>query len=303
VSSADQLPRYIERGGEQVPPHPYRLYDVSLTAFSFRVDPERIAALCDRQLNPLCDARYRPALPIAVAYFAASPMTEAADGRGTTPERELAVWVPLRAERPRRTVWFCPYIFVDSTYPLLSGRDIYGFPKSLARFELPRACDPPLRYAATVTGWSPPRSHAPAHEFELLAVEAQSPCARAWSLRSGWRRPIAGLAADALARLGSSTTSVSLKQVRDVEFPDRACYQAVVESGFRVLRVHDAAALRGDYLLQVSPSTSYPIIEDLGLPEHGQVSVLAGLWLRFDVESMCGVVLGERSADRRNVSR
>lgn len=46
--------------------------------------------------------------------------------------------------------------------------------------------------------------------------------------------------------------------------------------------------------MRVSPSTAYPIIEDLGLPEDGLVDVLAASWLRFDVRSLEGEVYGEQ---------
>lgn len=292
VSDRRDRPPYIERGGEQVPPHPYLLRDVTLSAFAFRVDPTRVARLCDHQLNRVTGDRfaYRPALPVAIAYFADSPSTEAADRRGATPEKELAIWVPLRADHPRRLVWFCPYIFVDNTYPLVSGREIYGFPKALGRFEIPARDEAPRRFAVEVTGWSPGGTRGPAHRFELLSVESTGRCARTSTLRAVG--PFGGWGASMLARLGSAATSVSLKQIRDIEQPDRACYQAVVEAGFRVPRVHDAGRLLGRYRLHVERSSSYPIIEDLGLPRSGQIDVLAASWLYFDVESTRGRAYG-----------
>lgn len=291
-----KLPPYIERGGEQVPPHPFRLDDVTLTSFAFRVDRGRVAALCERQLNAATSNqfRYRPALPIAVAYFASTPATEPADRRGSTPESELALWLPLLADNPRRVVWFAPYLFVDSCYPLLAGRDVYGFPKALARFELPSMSEQPARFSATVTTWSPAGSRGPARELELLSVEAQGAARRRWSVRGLRPRGLGRAAAIALAELGSRARAVSFKQIRDAQFPDRACYQAVVESGFEVPKVHDGGHLQGDYLMRVSPSTAYPIIEDLGLPEDGLVDVLAASWLRFDVRSLEGEVYGEQ---------
>lgn len=284
-----------------MPPHPYLLRDVTLTAFAFRVDPVRVAALCDRQLNQPTAGRfhYRPALPFAVAYFASSPATEPADRRGSTPEQELAIWLPLRADAPRRSVWFCPYIFVDGAYPLVSGREIYGFPKSLARFTIPRAHEPPQRFVAEATGWSPWGENAPPSRVDVLEVLARGPCSRTVDVATsagGRRTPVtslfAGLLADGLARLGSSTKAVALKQFRDVEDPARACYQAVVEAGFHVPRVYEAGRLRGDYVIRVAPSTSYPIIEELGLPSHGEVAARAAIWLRFDVESRRGTAYG-----------
>ena len=51
------------------------------------------------------------------------------------------IWLPVPA-----MIGFLPYIYVDNVWSLIAGREISGFPKLLANFEIPSPqTNPPLQ--------------------------------------------------------------------------------------------------------------------------------------------------------------
>ena len=84
---------------------------------------------------------------------------------------------------------------------------------------------------------------------------------------------MSGKAGDSLKRL--SFENITVKQFRDAQEPDRACYKALVSSPMGIDRLNrsgllgDVNLLRGDtsggYTLRIHRYTSQPIIESLGL--------------------------------------
>ena len=56
-------------------------------------------------------------------------------------ERETAFWVLTIDKTKKRLYWFIPYIFVDNTYAMAMGRELYGFPKSVGTMGLPPSPD------------------------------------------------------------------------------------------------------------------------------------------------------------------
>ncbi|MEZ5332589.1 MAG: hypothetical protein R2991_11175 [Thermoanaerobaculia bacterium] len=113
--------------------------------------------------------------------------------------------------------------------------------------------------------------------------------------------------------------TVNLKQFRDTESPEQACYQALVNSRMRLLRFNrggmlgDFEILTGDpsggFRIRLHRHPSYPIIETLGLEieeEHEGDGVPVAT-LRPQWPSWCNVDLrydaGERIAWRTRTSR
>jgi hypothetical protein len=69
---------------------------------------------------------------------------------------------------------------------------------------------------------------------------------------------------------------VFLKQFRDVNQGDRACYQAIVEAPATLLSFRGGGALRGKYLLQIKSLDTFPLVRDLGLKASKQEAI--GAW-------------------------
>jgi hypothetical protein len=141
----------------------------------------------------------------------------------------------------------------------------------------------------------------------ILGYEPQSDPVDWWARLEAGLRHLSPLA-DRLY-----THQINLKEFRDSEVPDRACYQAIVESEMVVRRLNAGGLLgdpfvrRGDptggYRLEIHRTSSQPIVESLGLEVeseteiHGRtVSTLMPafpFWLDMDLEYGAGRIITE----------
>jgi uncharacterized protein with NAD-binding domain and iron-sulfur cluster len=310
------LPRYIDRGGDIVIRAPVALSRATMYSFVLASQPAALRALCDRYLNaPLGRTAYVPAAPFCALVAARVEHSQSRDvrdwSRGFMSEIDVAFWVPLAAGRmdggrftAERLVWFHPYIFVDSAPAMAIGREIYGFPKQASRIQMPASLDEPfhLRVDAAAIGHYSPRSEAT--EQRLIELRGGG------GERTRWRERTT--AAGALGRaakylLGDRDLPpafrrralvdlvrgrmpmVFLQQFRDVEHPDRAAYQAVIEATAAMTRFRGAGLLSAGEL-ELASCASHPIARDLGLAETGPTPLLA-TWTQLDFDMHTGKVL------------
>jgi hypothetical protein len=145
------LPEYVERGGEVVYAHPHAVQGMRMYCFSMLADPSRLDALVERTLNaPSGDAeRFGAAGGAVLLSFADIDVVTPAEPPdawlGYVREKEMAVWVPLYDHRRTAFSWTFPYVFIDSPITLAGGREVYGYPKQLARFDLPNTALAPRK--------------------------------------------------------------------------------------------------------------------------------------------------------------
>lgn len=289
------LPFYVERGGDIVIRQPLNLHGVTMSVFLLPADTDRLAALTDRLLNGPAKgaALYAPAAPFVALVCADITRAQGRDepdrSKGWMPERDVAFWIPLWAGRrvgplfvPDRLVYLMPYVFVDNGAAVATGREVYGFPKEegILRF----AGDPGAHGFSVDTLVIRRYGVESRAEFtRLLDAVKVSPAERetVWddaasgfaALRDRLAQRLVGGAlmppAEALvhALRGSPDMGarlVFLKQFRDVEDPERACYQAVVEAPAVMEALHGGALL-GAHRITIAEADSHPIVRDLGL--------------------------------------
>jgi hypothetical protein len=286
------LPAYVERGSDPTQRPPYRLDRCQLTAFGLSADRDRLGALVDRDLNgPAAGVvRYTPAAPLVVLIAAFSGRAASTDAehatRGWIPEADVAFWVPLlrRGGGPPGLVWYMPYVWVDSVAPMVSGREIYGFSKSLADMDVAHgpcglerlALRAPVleRYAPTTT----------TTDRTFLSV-TRTGGGGGTTLPDFLRRNLPS----------GPTTFVFLKQLRDVAAPDRACYQAVVEAQSVPRTVRAAGLAEGVYQVTLTRYDSHPFVRELGLAERREVeprlSPMFAAYADFDFTMEAGRVV------------
>jgi hypothetical protein len=137
-------PKYIQRGGKQVYQQPFNAKGVHLYGFVVEADIESLQKnICDKYLNdPSCGKNdFRPAGPFVLFVFntidSLSSIKPPDNEKGWFSEKETAVWVLLEDRKREKLFWFHPYIFVDNSYAMAMGRELYGFPKSLGWFNIP----------------------------------------------------------------------------------------------------------------------------------------------------------------------
>jgi uncharacterized protein with NAD-binding domain and iron-sulfur cluster len=294
------LPPYVERCGLQDHLQPFLCANTRMYGFFVRGDA---SSLQRNVVDPILKGPTRGAMDYRVlsdlvmvtfAYTAEGHSLRTPDRQmGWIPERSCTVWVLTAAVRreggvdvAERVVFFAPYIVVDNPWSMASGREIYGFPKTIGAILMPVDSAAPDAFSAS-TIILPVFQYAQQGSDEIIirvdrtAAEPAPPAvwssgteaARAvlsqWS--SGGRRlmvPGLGLAIDLFDLLRHEVVpTVYLKQFRDAADGMRACYQAIVEAPMTMRKLHGGGPLSGSYTLTACDFASHPIVHDLGLPQ------------------------------------
>jgi hypothetical protein len=154
VGRRTDKPLYIDPTGDlrqgalpQEPPFVFRA--VTTRVFPLKANMARLWAFCDQYLNmdiPARIARFRPSLPyvylMVLNYGSMSAASVKAQNVGWVSQHEVTFTVPLEwwREEDGKLVfkdWACvsPFIFVDDELSLTTGREVYGWPKVMARVD------------------------------------------------------------------------------------------------------------------------------------------------------------------------
>lgn len=320
--------RYVERGGDLVLCHPIACNHTTMYTWLVEADWDALGALCDRAFTEPSGGAVvvRPLLPL-VAVVAAEirhgQATLAPDrGKGWSPERDLGFWVPCARGRMdgdqfevEQIGWYQPYLFIDNAAAVFTGRETFGFAKSIATCEMPRGPHDPSRFAVTtqVIEKFSPTSEAEVAELYRLeradggvlgalessfdnVLEAFAKVQGRLLLRAFGRgslpMPTLRLVANLYDGLRDGLVPLFfLKQFRDVADGSRACYQAIVEAAC------DLGTWRGggfldDHVLTIRDVDSHPIVRDLGL-DRGAIETGWGFWAQFDFTIGRGKTLWE----------
>lgn len=296
------LPRYVDRPGEMALRSPYVLEEVSMSAFVLGARRKALSALLDRYLNIPArgHVRYVPAAPFVVLAAAFSGRAFSGDPEhrrlGYMPETDVAFWVPAWAMRPGtgglipdRLVWFLPHVFVSTGAAAAAGREIYGFPKSVVEVQARRsghALEHLSLVGEVLARNTPETCGTRARILEVTRNEAApGPLRSVAEVMGNVLRPIdrSGAWASSLARsfTADEVTIAFLKQFRDVQHTDRACYQAIIEAKATVKTLRGYGRLPGTFQVSWGDYASHPFSADLGLEPGGQTA-LAASWVDFD---------------------
>lgn len=300
VESVPDLPLYIDRAGEMALRSPYVMESVRMSAFVLAAQRECLQNTLDRYLNaPARGAvRYVAAGPFVVlnAAFAGRAFSGDPQHRqlGYMPEIDVAFWIPALATqtgRAPRFVWFLPHVFVSTGAAAAAGREIYGFPKSVVDIDATHAKRGIERLSLT---------------GEVLDRLHSETCGRRATILEVTRRePSRGPAPDIFSVVPANIvemfsakkmTLAFLKQFRDVEHTDRACYQAVIEADATVEKIRGYGPLPGAFDISWPDYASHPFAADLGVARTGQSSI-AAVWADFDFTMQSGreIAAGRRA--------
>lgn len=263
---------YITRDDSPEIPPPYEFTDVTILSFRLMAKLPNLQELCDQWLNVGTLAkrgfRYKAFLPFVdmeiVNYprmaFAEQPYRE----WGYATQHELYfrffVWrfqyaCGLLLPAPLPELFF-PYMFVDNSWSMLSGRNVIGFPKVLAQFSptpvVPTAPLPitisalalPSHQPTTKLDWQPivvvkapsgaavaARPRPPGGTWPWIGLEFTGAEARQVAVR-GLEPALVGPLQTLWAAPPNTFSAVQLKQFRDAPSLTEACYQAVISIPF-----------------------------------------------------------------------
>ena len=294
---------YVEFPAEQTLRPPGLFEDTRFFYFVLRADQARLRALCDRYLNaPSGGAmNYSPIGIVLLAFSHVVGLRSADADRGVITYKDIAFWVPVLGGKTKPLCLFPPYIFVDDASTMATGREVFGLPKQLGRFQMPLSLNelagmaqPAFR--AEVVGRLAPGGQ---NDWRTLLTLESSPAAprddeiHLLSVLSGLIFPAAlrSFALPAwLSHLGAVPT-VGLKQVRDAATPEAACYQAIVEAPLSTVRVYGKPRFLLDaFRLTLMNVPSHPVAESLGL-SGGTQTVPLTVYFEATMRMDAGVVV------------
>ena len=150
-----RLPDYRVWGGTQVFQQPFDMKGTEFYGFFVEGTMKNLQDLCDRSLNcPGSPVEYRPATNYIMISFdivnSISSIDKPDSEQGYFAEYEVIFWLLTLVGKKigpffqvERLAVFTPYIFVNSSFALLAGREIYGFPKQLGRVQIPQPDEEP----------------------------------------------------------------------------------------------------------------------------------------------------------------
>ena len=306
----DTLPDYADNGlGFPVFRGPYLQKDARLAAFLFNADTESLTALCDRSLNVSESFAYKYVpLTSSVMLVFADMLVSSRDERdkqvGLIPETEVSFWVLTAAMQktqsgymPHHLAWFLPYLLVDEGNAIATGREVFGFNKLAAQFQKPAQIQKPV-FTADVLGFKQFGADSIAQRERLLELSASSAPdltgatgandldsiknSMGAELFKNVRTSLGGGLVEFAARfINDHIPLVFLKQFRDAQNTQKACYQRLIEAPLKVETFFEGGIFLKPYTLNIASLASHPLAQSLGLKATEQKSTL-GAWMHVD---------------------
>lgn len=321
MNNRSALPGYVsdrDVGQSSVHP-PGRFEGVTSYIFALEGSTDLMEAQARRHLTEATGGEWEASVfgPTVLLFFNyARRLTSPEGPSGWTPNYEAVVGYPVAMKQrgllhPSHFFHWLPYVFIDNSRGMCTGRESWGYPKEIAQIGIP-----PLSSEATAWSVSPLifRTFAPETEgrmetlIDVRRIDPPSAHESLWSETSGlckWlvEQFVHGVRdAEILVDLvrdwhRGEMPVVNLKQFRDVSDGSRACYQALVTSPLAVRAMRQGGVLAGSYALRILPCDSHPIARQFGLatgPE-GTIAIRGGAWVEWDFDAVSGDVLWEAS--------
>lgn len=324
------LPDYVVRPGVQTFAPPILAKDTRMQSFALRADAAALDKMCDRFLNEpgrgQTDLEFRPLgdiVMLANAPMAHISVTDPIDSKkGWMRETDVAFWVPVAGGRRQEgqwraemVAWFLPYVWVDVSTAVATGREVYGFPKELSWLELPSGSDDSLvvQLSTMVLPTYTPETELvkkPLFRIERTGgleaeVKQEYPgfehavrdlVKRLYGEDGGIEVPSWQLIVNLLENLlRGEMPLVFLKEFRDITQPHKACYQRIVQAPAKLEKFTIAYPYLSSYQVSINGYESHPIARDFGFAASpdgsATVPALLGFYMQYDFKMMLGEVL------------
>ncbi|MFY2560230.1 NAD(P)-binding protein [Corallococcus terminator] len=300
---------------------PLRLKQAELYGFFVRGELSRLQATVDATLNAVASGRLtlRVISPYVMLTFtrvnhanSTQPVDEA---KGWITEVDIVTWILVgqlnQAGKVMHVYWYPCHIFVDDTMALVNGRELFGYPKYLCEYEIPRSDTEPLRCSVSAKGFQSFSRETPSAAHPLLEVTATAPSGRlprATGALGLFDEALTLLSAlpdffdldrSAWADLFSLLRHPRIDQIFLKQFPDsagiKAVYQALVVAPAEVNHIRSGRLLTYDYECTLHAFDSFPLDKTLGL-KLGPQEALFPFNVDFDFTAMPGEELVDNSS-------
>ena len=299
---------------------PYHFKNLTIRSFPLRADPIRLQQVVDRlNIAPPEICEVRAISNLVFMQLAQYPYLESdPDPEGWFTENELGFAIPVAVGKrvagvfvPSHVAYYFAMFFVDNDFAIATGREVFGYPKVASELKFGAPGDPQLLEVETL---ALPRlgSSERARRVKLVQVletrrltglrallsEVSGLISELGDLTFGPAGLVdqasPGLFKELIQTFGRSEIGiVSLKQFRDAAEPDKACYQAVVLSAFKITAWHRRGLLSGEYGARIAREASMPIVDAFGLQvgADGLVATLQPFAMEFDCTLTVGTNL------------
>lgn len=253
--------------------------DATMTMFAVDADGAALQALVDKLLNPAGGGvvRYEVAVPMVSFSFLDAAKT-GAEGVGWAPGREAAIWlflVEMHPGHPLRTrlVMWAPYIFINYCVGLVTGREVWGWPKAMADIAVAADAPDDPRYACSTSYFPVLATDSRAVTGTLYQVVRDAPATRPapiWTtalealegLIGGFLSGAAEIVVNAL-RLEPNIACVALKQFRAAGLVETACYQGIANSPIGLTHFAGGGPLFDAFSVEITTCESHRIVQDI----------------------------------------
>lgn len=304
------LPPYVIDGNLYDALGTVQLVDVVMHNFCVDADQGRIQAWLDRTFAAPSGGAVRYEAIGGKVFLGVAEIgklyTLVGEDKGYTSEIDVTVWILARrvGEGLGGIRWIPAYLFVDSGPALVSGREVWGFPKQLGRFDMwVKGPDPAGPRTFHIEGWvvSPFGRESKARWAPMFEVR---PLNGGTGRKAGLLASLGELAETLVERMtdGFATASAQvsmalggggmvmamLKQFPDAARPNLACYLAVIEAQATVTRLRGCGLTHEDYQVRIVTYDSHPFLSELGISPDWQ-DVGQGFWMDFDFQQQLGV--------------
>jgi hypothetical protein len=277
-------------------------------------------ALADKFLQPVTSGKYSYAAFVDAALLTIADIekgTTAVEVVGWLPGRECALWIPLiETRKPTlfqpfpsvRLVMWSPYIFISYAIGMITGREVWGWSKSLGDVDFPAAGSPAPAFGLDTVVFKEFDATKPGGKARLLTVEGKGPLGTlsTWSSVQDAVDEIIGALTGGMLPAGVGNPfatspdfpAIALKQFRDSASPTLACYQAIVNSPVRIKNFAGGGFHTSAFDLTIETCASHPIAEKfLGLPKPSGASTTVPIdwaaWVKFDFDALAGSVIAK----------
>jgi hypothetical protein len=310
------LPAYVEFGGLGSAPGPLQCDDTTLYVFALKADHAKLDALCTRVFrDPTAGAvDYRPLGGNVVVTFgvvgAIRPGLEPWHSMGTVREPQVGFWIPVARVQPdddgdlvaQDFGMFCAAMMLDNPISLLSGREDYGYPKTMGWPEMPAdPTDATTPFTLDVFGMDFGGADHPQRRrlMELAPVgEELSETELAvgdiltvgeWIKDMLFDEPEVEVGLKFAYEFGKAlhdhrVNQVFLKQIRATGDGRRADVQQVVVAPAVTQNV-SVTQLHHDYDCTIQPLDSHPLHDELGIVAQQRVTLALRMHFDFLIEA------------------
>ena len=303
------LPAYVEFGGLASAPGPLQCDDTTLYVFGLKAEHAKLDALCRKAFREPTggDVDYRPlgdnVLVTSGVVGAIRPTLEPWHSMGSVREPQVGFWIPVARvkEKDDKLVaqdfgMFCAAMMLDNPISLLSGREDYGYPKTMGWSTLPTDADPAAPLTLDVFGMNYDCGESPERRALMALTPAGGELDEAelalgdiltvsqWIKDVLFEQPQVDVGLHFAYEFGkalhdSTVNQVFLKQIRATEDGRRADIQQVVVAPAKTKNIK-VVQLRHDYDLTLQHLDSHPLQQELGIVPEQKVTL--ALRMHFD---------------------